>query len=87
GLSGQPHSGPDIGGFAGNATPRLFGRWMGIRAVFPFCRGHSETNTIDHEPRSFGEEPASVLSSRPSGMIPFLNILLYNCIALVGLPA
>ncbi|KAH9671077.1 hypothetical protein KPL70_017205 [Citrus sinensis] len=56
GLSGQPHSGPDIGGFAGNATPRLFGRWMGIRAVFPFCRGHSETNTIDHEPRSFGEE-------------------------------
>ncbi|WJX61497.1 alpha-glucosidase [Trifolium repens] len=30
GLSGQPLSGPDIGGFAGNATPRLFGRWMGV---------------------------------------------------------
>ncbi|KAF4378533.1 hypothetical protein F8388_022354 [Cannabis sativa] len=26
GLSGQPLSGPDIGGFAGNATPRLFGK-------------------------------------------------------------
>ncbi|KAL0407971.1 UNVERIFIED_CONTAM: Alpha-glucosidase 2 [Sesamum radiatum] len=57
GLSGQPLSGPDIGGFAGNATPKLFGRWMGVGSMFPFCRGHSETDTIDHEPWSFGEEP------------------------------
>lgn len=56
GLSGQPLSGPDIGGFAGNATPRLFGRWMGVGAMFPFCRGHSEAGTDDHEPWSFGEE-------------------------------
>ncbi|KAM0903800.1 hypothetical protein ACQ4PT_018437 [Festuca glaucescens] len=50
GLSGQPLSGPDIGGFAGNATPKLFGRWMGVGALFPFSRGHSETGSIDHEP-------------------------------------
>ncbi|XP_006432805.2 lysosomal alpha-glucosidase [Citrus clementina] len=56
GLSGQPFSGPDIGGFDGNATPRLFGRWMGIGAMFPFCRGHTESDAIDHEPWSFGEE-------------------------------
>ncbi|KAL2348795.1 hypothetical protein Fmac_002795 [Flemingia macrophylla] len=56
GLSGQPLSGPDIGGFAGNATPRLFGRWMGVASLFPFCRGHSEAGTTDHEPWSFGEE-------------------------------
>lgn len=56
GLSGQPLSGPDIGGFAGNATPRLFGRWMGVGALFPFSRGHSEAGTVDHEPWSFGEE-------------------------------
>ncbi|KAJ6342065.1 hypothetical protein OIU78_010081 [Salix suchowensis] len=56
GLSGQPLSGPDIGGFAGNATPKLFGRWMGVGAMFPFCRGHSEKRTNDHEPWSFGEE-------------------------------
>ncbi|KAM4124060.1 hypothetical protein ACB094_01G203900 [Castanea mollissima] len=56
GLSGQPLSGPDIGGFGGNATPQLFGRWMGISAMFPFCRGHTETDTFDHEPWSFGEE-------------------------------
>ncbi|XP_068634479.1 uncharacterized protein [Aristolochia californica] len=56
GLSGQPLSGPDIGGFAGNATPKLFGRWMALGAMFPFCRGHSESGTADHEPWSFGEE-------------------------------
>ncbi|GER26760.1 alpha glucosidase-like protein [Striga asiatica] len=56
GLSGQPLSGPDIGGFAGNATPKMFGRWMGFGAMFPFCRGHSETDTADHEPWCFGEE-------------------------------
>ncbi|KAF9597924.1 hypothetical protein IFM89_022626 [Coptis chinensis] len=56
GLSGQPLSGPDIGGFAGNATPKLFGRWMGVGAMFPFCRGHSESGTADHEPWCFGEE-------------------------------
>lgn len=56
GLSGQPLSGPDIGGFAGNATPKLFGTWMGFGAMFPFCRGHSESGTADHEPWSFGKE-------------------------------
>ena len=65
GLSGQPLSGPDIGGFAGNATPRLFGRWMGVGAMFPFCRGHSETGTVDHEPWSFGEE----VCHHPTSMI------------------
>ncbi|XP_058103908.1 uncharacterized protein LOC131247949 isoform X2 [Magnolia sinica] len=56
GLSGQPLSGPDIGGYAGNATPRLFGRWMGVGAMLPFSRGHSEMGTNDHEPWSFGQE-------------------------------
>ncbi|KAH7576456.1 hypothetical protein JRO89_XS01G0069400 [Xanthoceras sorbifolium] len=62
GLSGQPLSGPDIGGFAGNATAKLFGRWMGIGAMFPFCRGHSEADTIDHEPWSFGKEVCAALA-------------------------
>jgi hypothetical protein len=56
GLSGQPFAGPDIGGFAGNATPKLFGRWMGVGALFPFSRGHSDKGSLDHEPWSFGEE-------------------------------
>ncbi|XVF18282.1 hypothetical protein REPUB_Repub11eG0007700 [Reevesia pubescens] len=55
GLSVQPLAGPDIAGFSGNATPKLFGRWMGFGAMFSFCRGHSETESINHEPWSFGE--------------------------------
>lgn len=36
--------------------PKLFARWMGFGSLFPFCRGHSESDTTDHEPWSFGEE-------------------------------
>jgi alpha-glucosidase (family GH31 glycosyl hydrolase) len=58
-LSGQPFSGPDIRGFAGDSTPKLFARWMGIGTMMPFARGHSEKGTIDQEPWSFGPEVAS----------------------------
>ncbi|XP_057997223.1 uncharacterized protein LOC110646260 isoform X2 [Hevea brasiliensis] len=80
GLSGQPFSGPDIGGFARNATPKLFGRWMGVGAMFPFCRGHSETGTFDHEPWSFGEECEEVCRlalKRRYRLIPHLYTLFY----------
>jgi hypothetical protein len=53
GLSGQPNSGPDIGGFAGTPTPELFERWMGVGAFLPFCRAHYALRG-DHEPWSFG---------------------------------
>ncbi|KAK3019971.1 hypothetical protein RJ639_003018, partial [Escallonia herrerae] len=80
GLSGQPLSGPDIGGFGGNATPRLFGRWMGVGAMFPFCRGHSEIDTIDHEPWSFGEECEEVCRlalKRRYRLLPHIYTLFY----------
>ncbi|XP_058777569.1 uncharacterized protein LOC131651863 isoform X2 [Vicia villosa] len=80
GLSGQPLSGPDIGGFAGNATPRLFGRWMGVGSLFPFCRGHSEAGSTDHEPWSFGEECEEVCRlalKRRYRLIPLIYTLFY----------
>ncbi|KAK6934857.1 Glycoside hydrolase family 31, partial [Dillenia turbinata] len=80
GLSGQPLSGPDIGGFAGNATPRLFGRWMGVGAMLPFCRGHSEKDTNGHEPWSFGEECEEVCRlalKRRYRLLPHMYTLLY----------
>ncbi|PWA54167.1 heteroglycan glucosidase 1 [Artemisia annua] len=80
GLSGQPFSGPDIGGFIGNATPRLFARWMGIGAMFPFSRGHSEKGTVDHEPWSFGEECEEICRlalRRRYRLIPHLYTLFY----------
>ncbi|KAL6639122.1 hypothetical protein ACP70R_022852 [Stipagrostis hirtigluma subsp. patula] len=81
GLSGQPLSGPDIGGFAGNATPKLFGRWMGVGALFPFSRGHSETGSIDHEPWSFGEECEEVCRLallRRYRLLPHIYTLFYH---------
>ncbi|KAJ4952968.1 hypothetical protein NE237_029800 [Protea cynaroides] len=81
GLSGQPLSGPDIGGFVGNATPKLFGKWLGIGAMFPFCRGHSEMGTIDHEPWSFGEECEEVCRlalMRRYRLIPHIYTLFYK---------
>ncbi|GLT91332.1 hypothetical protein SLE2022_092240 [Rubroshorea leprosula] len=80
GLSGQPFSGPDIGGFDGNATPKLFGRWMGLGAMFPFCHGHSEDKSLDHEPWSFGEECEEVCRlalKRRYRLIPYLYTLFY----------
>jgi len=60
GLSGNPFTGPDIGGFAGNGPPggedELFARWMGIGAMLPFARGHTGKGNIDKEPWSFGPE-------------------------------
>nr|GFB55237.1 heteroglycan glucosidase 1 [Tanacetum cinerariifolium] len=80
GISGQPLSGPDIGGFACNATPKLFGRWFGIGAMFPFCRGHSAKETADHEPWSFGEECEEVCRlalKRRYRLIPHIYTLFY----------
>jgi alpha-glucosidase len=56
GLSGQPLSGPDIGGFAGKGDGQMFARWMGIGSLLPFARGHTGKGNIDKEPWSFGQE-------------------------------
>ncbi|MBL8963783.1 MAG: hypothetical protein KF787_10515 [Phycisphaeraceae bacterium] len=75
GLSGQPFAGPDIGGFVGNATPELFGRFMGIGALLPFARGHSIKGSADHEPWSFGPECEAVCRlalQRRYRLLPYL---------------
>lgn len=56
GLTGIQFSGYDIGGFAGEASPALFARWMALGAFTPFFRAHTMINTRDSEPWSFGEE-------------------------------
>jgi len=60
GLSGQPFVGPDIGGFAEEATSSLFSRWIGLGAFLPFSRGHTHEATEAHEPWSFGDETTNV---------------------------
>lgn len=56
GLSGQPMSGPDIGGFGGSPDGRMFARWMGVGSLLPFARAHSEKGSPRREPWSFGPE-------------------------------
>ncbi len=56
GLTGIAFAGYDVGGFVGDASTKLFARWISIGALSPFFRGHSMINSRDSEPWSFGEE-------------------------------
>ena len=56
GLTGVPFAGYDVGGFAGEASPDLFARWIMLGAFSPFFRAHSMVNSRDSEPWTFGEE-------------------------------
>jgi alpha-glucosidase len=56
GLTGVSFAGYDVGGFAGEASPELFARWISLGAFSPFFRSHSMVNSRDSEPWSFGEE-------------------------------
>ncbi len=81
GLSGQPFSGPDIGGFGGNATPELFGHWMALGAFYPFSRAHSMKGTKNQEPWSFGEEievVSRVAMQRRYRLLPYFYTLFYE---------
>lgn len=62
GLSGQPNSGPDIGGFNGDSGAEMYARWMGMGAMMPFARGHYGFANRDREPWSYG--PATENTSR-----------------------
>lgn len=88
GLSGQPFAGPDIGGFRGNATGPMFARWMGIGALLPFARAHSEKGTEPHEPWSFGpecERVCRVALERRYRLLPYLYTA-FDCASRTGLP-
>ena len=56
GLTGIAFAGYDVGGFVGDASTKLFARWVSIGALSPFFRGHSMINSRDSEPWSYGEE-------------------------------
>ena len=53
GLSGQPISGPDIGGFMRDCTPELLRHWTASGVYFPFVRNHSCEGTAQQEPWAF----------------------------------
>jgi len=88
GLSGQPFSGPDIGGFCGPGNGKQFARWMGFGALLPFARGHTGKGNVDKEPWSFGpevEETCRLALQRRYRLLPYLYTLLREA-SLTGLP-
>jgi alpha-glucosidase len=88
GLSGQPNSGPDIGGFAGTPSPELFARWIGLGALLPFSRTHSALDEGDQEPWSFGPEVEAIARTalaRRYRLLPYLYTVFREAAA-TGLP-
>lgn len=56
GLNGVPLVGADVGGFMGEASQRLYVRWMQLGAFTPLFRQHSAYGTKAKEPWAFGED-------------------------------
>lgn len=80
GLSGQPFSGPDIGGFIGETQPDLFARWMGLGTMLPFARAHKTQAAARHEPWSLGascEATCRLAIQRRYRMMPYLSTLFW----------
>jgi alpha-glucosidase len=78
GLSGQPISGPDVGGFMGNCTANLLGHWMALGVFYPFYRNHSDKETIRQEPWAFTkaiEQSCRTSLERRYRLLPYLYTL------------
>lgn len=81
GLSGQPFSGADVGGFLFNSDADLFGRWMALGAFYPFSRGHACAGTINKEPWAFGqkvEDVSRMALERRYVLLPYYYTLLHE---------
>ena len=55
-LSGVPFCGADAGGFLEHTTGELLARWTQLAAFTPFFRNHTNNESRDQEPWTFGPE-------------------------------
>lgn len=81
GLSGQPFSGPDIGGFLGNTSGDLWANWLGFANFMPFARGHACDGTNNKEPWAYGEDiekSSRIALERRYRLLPYLYTSFYN---------
>jgi alpha-glucosidase len=81
GLSGQPFSGPDIGGFLGNTSGDLWANWLGFATFMPFARGHACAGTNNKEPWAYGEaieKSSQIALERRYRLLPYLYTTFYN---------
>lgn len=88
GLSGQPFSGPDLGGYSGSPDEELLAHWTTVGVFYPFSRNHTESKTNDQEPWALGkkvEDISRVALERRYRLMPYLYSLFYEA-AQTGLP-
>jgi len=88
GLSGQPFSGPDIGGYSGKTEPEVFAHWMALGAFYPFSRAHKSKGEPDSEPWTFGPEVETASRTaldRRYRLLPYLYTLFEDS-SRTGLP-
>lgn len=88
GLSGQPFSGADVGGFLFDADADLWAHWIGLGAFYPFSRGHACAGTNNKEPWAFGknvEDAARIALERRYMLLPYFYTLLHHA-SEVGMP-
>lgn len=88
GLTGVAFCGYDVGGFVGEASTKLFARWISIGSLSPFFRCHTMINTKDSEPWSFGEEVEQISRNYIKlryQLLPYIYSLFYEA-ALTGMP-
>ncbi len=81
GMSGVPFAGYDVGGFVGNGSSKLFARWISVGAFTPFYRVHSNIDSRDSEPWSFGETIEEISQSYITlryRLLPYLYSLFYE---------
>jgi len=81
GLSGVSFTGPDVGGFMKSPSKELFLRWLSVGIFTPFLRNHTEVNSKDQEPWSFGED-AEAMSRKfldlRYRLLPYLYSMFYE---------
>lgn len=88
GLSGLPFTGPDTGGFAGDAHAELLIRWNQLSTFLPFFRNHSAKNTAPQEPWVFGPECERIsrqFIELRYRLLPYIYTTFWQC-AQTGLP-
>lgn len=88
GLSGVAFAGYDVGGFVGEASSKLFSRWISIGALSPFFRGHTMINSRDSEPWAFGEETEMISRNYIRlryQLLPYIYSCFYEAVQ-TGLP-
>jgi len=81
GLSGQPFSGPDLGGFLGDTSADLWSNWLGFGAFMPFARGHACAGTNNKEPWAYGKETevtSRIALERRYRLLPYMYTLFYQ---------